>query len=522
MQKDEQKLNTSIKTSSIKNFFKRRCLISPPVESDPRFLPASIKNGIVACVALVACTAGFSSTIYFPGLPYVTEELHAQSIATTLTAALFVLFMGIAPVIWASISEYYHIRRFLFLIAMVIFMATSIGAVFVHNIWVLVVVRCIQSIGVSSGQSVGAGCIADLYPVEERGAAFGKYMFGVIFGPLLGPIIGGFLIMSPLGWRATFWFCFAFGIFIFLITFFFTPETYRNDAKYDVQLPIISSEKNLPENHALESTKNTITSTDDDTLSQRSIVTAIDVAKSVNIIDKMAGITVNNYKLSKKRFNPFAPFALLRHPFIFMPSITAGLFFGAMFATEAILPEAFSKTYGLASWQTGLCYLGAGIGNLGGAFVGSRLSDRLLMRSRRLRGGIPKAEDRLTANIWIAGFIFSPLGNLIFGWVVEHKLNFWGAIIGFGIQCFGNVQVMTTVTAYLVDSMPGRGAAATAAANFIRFGFACILSLISTPMIASLGAGWTSTLFACLSWLGMFIVLILKIWGEPIRHFSGY
>jgi hypothetical protein len=105
---------------------------------------------------------------------------------------------------------------------------------------------------------------------------------------------------------------------------------------------------------------------------------------------------------------------------------------------------------------------------------------------------------------------------------VEHKLNFWGAIIGFGIQCFGNVQVMTTVTAYLVDSMPGRGAAATAAANFIRFGFACILSLISTPMIASLGAGWTSTLFACLSWLGMFIVLILKIWGEPIRHFSGY
>jgi hypothetical protein len=67
MQKDEQKLNTLIKTSSIKNFFKRRCLISPPVESDPRFLPASIKNGIVACVALVACTAGFSSTIYFPG-----------------------------------------------------------------------------------------------------------------------------------------------------------------------------------------------------------------------------------------------------------------------------------------------------------------------------------------------------------------------------------------------------------------------------------------------------------------------
>lgn len=65
MQKDEQQLN--IKTFSIKKFLKKRCLISPPVVSDPRLLPDRMKNGIVACVALVACTAGFSSTIYFPG-----------------------------------------------------------------------------------------------------------------------------------------------------------------------------------------------------------------------------------------------------------------------------------------------------------------------------------------------------------------------------------------------------------------------------------------------------------------------
>ncbi|CAO0795331.1 unnamed protein product [Mucor circinelloides] len=521
MQKDEQQLN--IKTFSIKKFLKKRCLISPPVDSDPRLLPDRMKNGIVACVALVACTAGFSSTIYFPGLPYVTKELNAPPIATTLTASLFVFFMGTAPVIWASLSEYYHIRRFLFLVAMVIFMATSIGAAFVHNIWVLVAVRCIQSIGVSSGQSVGAGCIADLYPVEERGAAFGKYMFGVIFGPLLGPIIGGLLIMSPLGWRATFCFCFAFGVFIFLITFFFTPETYRNDALYDMQLPTTTSnEKDAAISGSSESSTYTITSVDNDALSQRSVSTAIGDTKSVIVMKKETEMNVNGEQLSRKKFNPFAPFAFLRHPFIFMPSITAGLFFGAMFATEAILPAAFRDTYGLNSWQTGLCYLGAGIGNLSGAFVGGRLSDRLLLRSRRLRGGTSKAEDRLTANIWVAGFIFSPLGNLIFGWAVERKLSLWGAIVGFGVQCFGNVQVMTTVTAYIVDCMPGRGASATAAANFIRFGFACILSLIATPMIANLGSGWTSTLFACLSWVGMLIALILKIWGESIRGWSGY
>ncbi|KAI8077513.1 hypothetical protein BDF21DRAFT_463948 [Thamnidium elegans] len=38
---------------------------------------------------------------------------------------------------------------------------------------------------------MGAGYISDLYPIEERGSAFGKYMFGVISGPLLGPVIDG-------------------------------------------------------------------------------------------------------------------------------------------------------------------------------------------------------------------------------------------------------------------------------------------------------------------------------------------
>lgn len=81
---------------------------------------------------------------------------------------------------------------------------------------------------------------------------------------------------------------------------------------------------------------------------------------------------------------------------------------------------------------------------------------------------------------------------------------------------------MTIVTAYLMDSVPGRGTAATATANFVRFGFACILTLISTPMIASLGVGWTTTLFAGLSCIGMLIAFILKVQGEQIRRWSGY
>lgn len=251
---------------------------------------------------------------------------------TTLTAALFVLFLGIAPVIWASVSEHYQVHRSLFLVAMMIFTVTSIGAAFVQNIWALVVVHCIQSIGVACGQSLGAGYIADIYPVEELGAAFGKYMFGAILGHLSGPIVGGFLIMSPLGWRATFWFCFALGIFIFLITFFFTPETFRVGAKFDIELPVVNNER---VDYA-SSAKCTLNS------NHTSTVTISSSLKR----NPLPMLPAAETKL-KKRFNPFTAFLLLRHTFIFLASVVAALFFAAMFATEAILPDAFKKAYDL-------------------------------------------------------------------------------------------------------------------------------------------------------------------------------
>lgn len=94
--------------------------------------------------------------------------------------------MGIAPVIWAAISDYYQVRRVLLVISMVIFAVCSLGCALVNNIGGLIALRIIQSMGASCGQAVRAGVITDCYPVEGRGAAFAKYFTGMFLGPLLG------------------------------------------------------------------------------------------------------------------------------------------------------------------------------------------------------------------------------------------------------------------------------------------------------------------------------------------------
>ncbi|KAG1155392.1 hypothetical protein G6F37_008582 [Rhizopus arrhizus] len=427
---------------------------------------------------------GFSSTIYFPGLPDVTADLNAPAIATTLTAALFVLAMGISPVFWASLSDFYELRRFLFLCSMLIFAAASIGCAFVTNIWALVVLRCVQSVGASCGQSVGAGVVADCYPVERRGAAFGKYFFGVFFGPLLGPIIGGFLIMSSLTWRATFWFCFAFGLFVFILLFFAFPETYRIESKFDLMLPIAQLTKK-----AYTSSAETIgqpADGGDEAANKKETIESITISEEKN---KEQSLPNSSSSEKKKSMNPIAPFFLLKHPFILLAAVASGIAFGCMFAVETITPDLYEVNYGFNSWKTGLSYLGGGVGNLLGAVVSSQTSDRLLLRARQRRGGQEIVEDRLSVTLWPAFFIFLPFGLLLFGWTIVYRYSVWAPIIGFGAINFGMNLVMTSTSAYLVDALPGQGASITAAANLVRMVFACVLTIAANPMVAAIGAG---------------------------------
>ncbi|KAI8641512.1 major facilitator superfamily domain-containing protein [Parasitella parasitica] len=497
--------------SNMRALLKSKLYFRPPVTQDPRTFGQRAKAIVLICIGLCASTSGFASTIYFPGLPAITDDLHAPPIATTLTAALFVLLMGIAPVFWASFSDNFHVRRIVLFTSMIIFAAASLGSAFINNIWGLVVLRCVQAVGSSCGQSVGAGVIADCYPLEQRGAAFGKFFFGVFFGPLLGPIIGGFLIMSDLSWRATFWFCVAFALFIACNIFFFFPETYRDDAKWDMQLPTTSA------GDEASSSVSSRTLEDDRQSEQQEAVAEKGQIELVQDNNAAATAAVQPHR----RSNPFAAFILLRHPFVLCAALVSGVAFGCMFAVETIIPDLYESHYGFNSWQTGLSYLGAGVGNLFGSLLGGMTSDKLLLRSRRLRGGRAVCEDRLTANLWFA-FFFIILGVLLFGWGIEGNLSFWCGIIAFGIQTFGMNQVMTATSAYIVDANPGAGASATASANLVRMVMACVLTLIANPLVASIGPGYTCVFLAGLSVLGLCLLIILKLWGENMRIRAGF
>ncbi|CAO3685069.1 unnamed protein product [Rhizopus stolonifer] len=357
--------------STVWTFIKKRMAFKPPVTQDPRLLSSLQKGLILACLSLGSSLSGFCSTVYFPAIPEITQELNAPVIGITLVSSLYILFSGIAPIFWASISDYYHIRRFPCLIALLVFTAASIGCALSTNIWMLVVMRCFQSFGGSTLVSVGAGTVADCWEMANRGSAFSFLFVGQFLGPLVGPILSGGLT-SAVGWRSAFWVCVGYGVFLFLFLFFFFPETYRQDHLWDME-------------HKTSMT---------------TLVTS-------DVESQPQPLQQQKLKIPVKSFNPFKSLAILQYSFVLFAAIEIGVCFGTMFTLETLIPDLYYEHYSFSSWQTGLTFIGAGIGNLLGSFLSGRLSDHFLAKSKESRGGISKAEDRITLNAWYIFFLFS-------------------------------------------------------------------------------------------------------------------
>ncbi|CAO3627073.1 unnamed protein product [Mucor hiemalis] len=502
--------------SKVGKFIKRRMAFKPEIPDDPRLFSPKKKRLILACLACGSSLNGFCSTVYFPGIPDIKAELNASDIGITLVSSLFILFGGIGPMFWASMSDYYYIRRFLYLISLLIFVGASVGCAVVGNIWLLVVFRCIQSVGTSVTMSVGAGTIADVWEISERGSAFSFLFVGQFLGPLVGPIIGGG-VTTAAGWRSVFWICAGYGIFLFVFLFFFFPETYRLEQQWEQTFTQLQSETNLSSSiteaskSMNERNHSSIKILDESTVPATSITPIPKEIKHPKKEDETRG-----------KFNPLKSFAMLKYVFVCFVAIEIGFCFGTMFTLETLIPDLYYLHYGFNSWQTGLSFLGAGLGNVLGSLVSGRLSDYLLLRSKNQRGGVSKAEDRLTLNAWPGGFLLIPLGVLLFGWSIMANFSVWPAIIGFSILCFGMSQVYTAGSAYLVDSIPGKGASATAACNFFRMSMAAVLSMISPIMGAALSIGYVSVLLAGLNIIGMGLLVYIKFKGVHMRRKAGF
>lgn len=172
----------------------------------------------------IAFLCPFGSSVYTPGDKQVMAEFGVSREIALLPFVFYLLGLSFGPVLAAPASETFG-RKIVYIAALPVFAAFTIGAGFSNNITALIFCRFFAGLFSSPGLSIGTGTISDIWPPEKRGAPMATFITSVQMGPALGPCIGGFVV-NHRGWRWTQW-TILFGLVIVLATTLGMSETYK-------------------------------------------------------------------------------------------------------------------------------------------------------------------------------------------------------------------------------------------------------------------------------------------------------
>ncbi|BGP12510.1 hypothetical protein JCM10213v2_000427 [Rhodosporidiobolus nylandii] len=199
---------------------------------------------LTSCSFCITCCSSMIAFTY----PGVEAEYHVSQEVATLGLTLFVLGMGLFPLLVGPLSEWYG-RAPIYSIGFGLFFAFNFMVAFPNNLACLLLGRFLSGCSGASFLSVVGGSVADLFPPAEVGAPMGFYTAGPFLGPVVGPIISGW-INQTLDWRWTWRVLIIWAGVEFVLLLAFVPETFlpallkrkakqlRKQGRTDVRAPI--------------------------------------------------------------------------------------------------------------------------------------------------------------------------------------------------------------------------------------------------------------------------------------------
>ncbi|KAJ5935503.1 hypothetical protein N7466_005050, partial [Penicillium verhagenii] len=473
---------------------KRRGLFSQLVLiaeiEDPRTYSRNMKWFITFIVATAGVLAPLGSSIFFPSLSQVSNELNTTPTLTNLSISLYMLAMSICPLWWSSLSERLG-RRTIYLTSFLLFVIFNILCAISHTIAMLIIMRMLMGGAAASVQAVGAGTIADMWEIHERGHAMSIFYLGPLCGPLLAPMIGG-LLAQRWGWRSTLWFSAFFGGLIFLFILFVLPET------LSVQEPMLPSVEQ-----------------DEDTC----------ISRSLSIISSHKVTTVRWLKLLKINFiDPLKIVFYLQYIPVLLSVYYGSIAFGSLYVLNISIADTFSKPpYNFDTVMIGCLYIPNSLGYFIASTFGGRWMDSIMHREAKKANRYNEKgrlvflpEDRMRENAWLGAFLY-PAALIWYGWTVDKGV-FWPVPIianfFFGI---GSVLIFSMVTTMLTEFMPNKSSIGVALNNFVRNIFSCVGSLITAPLINAIGNGWLFSIFGIIGFISASVILCMQTYGPQWR-----
>ncbi|OKL55975.1 hypothetical protein UA08_08755 [Talaromyces atroroseus] len=445
-------------------------LISTPVTA--KEVNRRVKHVLTLIVSLAGMAAPLGSTILMPVLKDIAKSFGTTPTVVNLSVAFYSLAVAFTPLWWSYFSERYG-RRAIYLISFFLLAIFNIlGAVSV-NIGTFIAMRILAGGACASVQAVGAGTIADLWEVKERGKAMGIFFLGPMLGPLISPIIGG-AVSIKWGWRSTQWVMVIYGFLVFVLVLFLLPETSNIETRKKNANEKDVSNQTKPK----ESTVSTIV---------RVVIAPVKVA----------------YLL---RFMP-----------ILITVFCNGITFASYYLVNITIQTVFSSSpYSFSPLIVGLTYIPSALGSILGSFCGGRWTDYIMHREAKKAGRVDEngnlqfiPQDRMRENVLIAILMY-PAALVWFGWVADKHVFWFVLCLSTFFYGLGMMLVSNVMTTMLTEFVPKRSSTGVAVNNLLRNSLACVALIVADPLINAIGTGWLLTIAAIICWLSGLALIPMK------------
>ena len=137
------------------------------------------------------------------GFNNVASTYNVSVPRVALTTGLYMMGLGLGSVI-ASPTAILFGKRPVYLVAIIIFLLTSIWCALSPNYPSLVIARIVQGMAVSPVECLPSATVAEIFFLHERAYRLGIYTLLLLGGKNLIPLVSAVIIQS-LSWRWVFW-----------------------------------------------------------------------------------------------------------------------------------------------------------------------------------------------------------------------------------------------------------------------------------------------------------------------------
>src|SRR5271169_105103 len=185
-------------------------------------------------LAMLTALGPLSMDMYLPSLPDIAHDLQAPTARVQLTISSYLIGFAVGQMIYGPLSDR-HGRRPVLLVALVLYLASTLGCAASQSIDVLIGARFLQGIGGSGSIVLSRAIVRDLYSGVRAARELSLMSSIAAFAPIVAPMIGG-VFQTAFGWRANFFSMTAAAIVTLVVAARLLPETVRRRSGEPISL----------------------------------------------------------------------------------------------------------------------------------------------------------------------------------------------------------------------------------------------------------------------------------------------